>query len=218
MGDPGCQAPAPIYSFVPAHGASRANTLAAQLSRTLSERLGSGGAGRSVLLANFDGHPPSFWRSIAAPSRLDGRTRGAYVLHSEGHDILGAREVDPQRIRPLFEYARRRYSVICADLSGASEAHRREVAGSSDAIFLVASTDRVELEMAREKAEWLSSLDLSERCGLLLWRTPGGATAAEAEESTGLPVCSLIYGEAQIGLLAGWLAAKHEKRKTRSAA
>jgi len=177
----------PIYSFVPAHGASRAGAVAEHLSRTLAE-----GFGRSVLLANF-------------------AQREGGVLESGRRNVLDARELHPSQIGPVFENARECYSVICADLSGAEEARELEVLRASDAVFLVGSADWASLELTREKAEWLRSADLGERCGLLLWRASDGATAKQAEESTGLPVCSLVDREEHLERLARWLAASASK-------
>jgi hypothetical protein len=44
-----------------------------------------------------------------------------------------------------------------------------------------------------------------ERAGLLLAGEPGGSGPVEAEEITGVPVCSLIDTEKQLQRLAGWL-------------
>jgi len=177
----------PIYSFVPAHGASRAGAVAEHLSRTLAE-----GFGRSVLLANF-------------------AQREDRILESRRQSVLDARELHPSQLGPAFENARERYSVICADLSGAEEARELEVLRASDAVFLVGSADWASLELTREKAEWLRSADLGERCGLLLWHASDGATAEQAEEYTGLPVCSLVDREEHLERLARWLAAQHAK-------
>ena len=210
------ETPGPVYSFMPAHGASRAEALAGHISRALSKRFATEGFGRSVLLADFDPQGYSVWRATDAPRRLDGRTWGAFVSEANGHDVLDAREVHPRRLRPVLDHARERYSVICADLSGAKAAHAMEALRVSDAVFLVSSTRRRSLEMVRDKADWLRSIDLGERCGLLLWRALHGASAAEAEDFTGLPVSSLVDREEQLLQLATWLAPRHHRAAARS--
>jgi hypothetical protein len=199
-----------VYSFVPAHGASGAGALAGYLTGALSERFRAEGSGRSVLLADFDPQGYSVWRAAEDPRRLDGRTWGAFVSEANGHDVLDARELHPLRLRPVLDYAREHYSVICADLSGAKEAHAVNLLRASDAIFLVSSSGQPSPEMVRDKAGWLRSIDLGDRCGLLLWHTPRGASAAEAEEITGLPISSLVDSEEQIARLTAWIARPSE--------
>jgi hypothetical protein len=191
-----------IYSFVPAHGGSRAAAVAGQVSRTQRKTLGA-----SVLLANFDARGYSPWRLGETLRRLDGHTWGALVSDVDGMSVLEANEVHPQQLRPVLEYARSHYSVICADLTSARESFALEVLRASDGIFLVAGSDLQSLEGVRDKRDWLRSLDLADRCGLLLTREREGANPGEAEELTGVPVCSLIETEKQIDNLAAWLAA-----------
>ena len=113
----------------------------------------------------------------------------------------------------MLDHARRTYGVICADLTHAKNAHALEILRASDAVFIVSSSDRASLEAVREKLEWLRSIDLEESCGLLLERVPGGASICEAEELTGLPVCSLLDDASQRAQLAGWLAANARSDK-----
>jgi Flp pilus assembly CpaE family ATPase len=191
-----------IYSFVPAHSGSRAAAVAGQVSRSQRKTLGP-----SVLLANFDARGYSPWRLGETLRRLDGHTWGALVSDVDGVTVLEANEVHPQQLRPVLEYARSHYSVVCADLTSARESFALEVLRASDGIFLVAGSDPQSLEGARDKRDWLRSLDLADRCGLLLSREREGANPSEAEEITGVPVCSLIETEKQIDNLAAWLAA-----------
>jgi hypothetical protein len=200
-------APCMIASFVPAHGESRAGMVARQLGRTLSEGLGG-----SVLLADFDsrdldrrGNP--LWGSSQTPRRLDGRTWGAFVAEVDGLDTLDARETHPLNLSRVLDHARQKYSTIVADLTGARETHALEVLRASDAIFVVTDSDDASVAGIREKAEWLRSIDIMDRVGLLLRPTPGGKCADEIEELTGLPICSLIETRAQVDQLALWLAA-----------
>lgn len=193
----------PIYSFVPAHGASRAGAVAEQLSRTLAEV-----PGFSALLAGFAAREYSLWNPCDSPRRLDGETWGAFLFDSRGIEVLDAREVYPRQLRRVLEYAQRKYRIVCADLSEAKEAHSLETLHASECVFIVSHSDRASLEMAREKREWLQSIDMSDQCGLLLDRVPGGVTSEEAEEICGLPMCSLVDRPEYIERLAGWLAAE----------
>ncbi len=163
-----------------------------ELCRTLTEVHGA-----KVLLAQFD--LPNFelgtcsiWRAEEAPSRLDGHTWGAFATRGEWCDELDAREVHPRRLRGVMEYAAAHYDVVLADLTGAKEPHVMEALHSSESIFVVSGGGPASLEIVREKAAWLRTVNLAERCSLLLRPEAGGAARAEAAERTGLPVVSLI--------------------------
>jgi hypothetical protein len=193
----------PIYSFLPAHGGSRAGAVAEKLSRTLAEV-----PGFSVLLAGFAAREYSLWNPTDSPRRLDGQTWGAFVFDSRGIEVLDAREVYPRQLNRVLEYARLKYRIVCADITGAKEQHSLETLRASECIFMVSHSDRASLEMVREKTEWLRSLDLADQCGLLLDRIPGGLCSEEAEEISGLPMCSLVDRPEYIDRFAGWLAAE----------
>lgn len=193
--------PGSLFSFVPAYGGSRTTAVARQLVRVQVEALGV-----SALLANFDARAYSPWRLGETLRRLDGHTWGALVSEVDGMDVLEANEVHPNQLPAVLEYARAHYSVVCADLTSARESFALEVLRASDGIFCVAGSDMQSLEGVRDKLDWLRSLDLGERCGLLLAREPEGANPGEAEDITGVPVCSLIETEKQLKHLAAWLA------------
>jgi hypothetical protein len=193
----------PIYTFLPAHGGSRACAVAEQLSRTLSEV-----PGLSVLLAGFAAREYSLWNPTDSPRRLDGHTWGAFVFDSRGIEVLDASEVYPRQLGKVLEYAQQKYKIVCADLTGAKEPHSLETLRASECIFLVSHSDRGSLEMAREKREWLESIGMADQCGLLLDRVHGGVSSDEAEEITGLPMCSLVDRPEYLDRFAGWLAAE----------
>ena len=197
--------PGPIYSFMPAHGGARAGAVAEQLSRTLSEV-----PGFSVLLAGFAAREYSLWNPTDSPRRLDGHTWGAFVFESNGIEVLDAREVYPIQLRKVLEYAQRKYRIVCADVTDARESHYVDTLHASECMFIVSHSDYASLEMAREKKKWLQSLDLGEQCGLLLDRVPGGLTSEQAEDFTGLPMCSLVDRPEYIERLAGWLVAEEK--------
>lgn len=190
-----------IVSFVPAHGDSRAGVVAKQMGRTLTE-----GLGISVLLADFDTRLYSLWNPNHAPHRLDGHTWGAFVSEIDGIETLDAREIHPRQLGRLLDHAREQYQAVCADLTGARAAHAIEVLRASDAIFLVTDSDLPSLEGVCEKTDWLRAIDLNERVGLLVRRSPQGVDVDEIERITGIPVCSLIETGAQMDQLARWVA------------
>jgi hypothetical protein len=161
-----------------------------------------------VLLAGFAAREYSLWNPADSPRRLDGHTWGAFVFDSHGVEVLDAREVYPRQLRRVLEYAQQKYKVVCADITDAKEPHSLETLRASECIFIVSHSDRASLEMAREKREWLKSMDLADQCGLLLDRVKGGLTSEQAEEITGLPMCSLVDRDEYIERLAGWLVAE----------
>jgi hypothetical protein len=161
-----------------------------------------------VLLAGFAAREYSLWNPTDSPRRLDGHTWGAFVFDAQGIEILDAREVYPRQLKKVLEYAQQKYRIVCADVTGAKEAHSLETLRASECIFIVSPSDRASLEMAREKREWLQSIDLAEQCGLLLDRVPGGVSVEQAEDITGLPMCSLVDRDEYVHRLAGWLAAE----------
>jgi hypothetical protein len=200
-----------VYAIVPAHGGSNADEVARQLSRELSE-----GYGLSVLLADFFSHGFPLWGTPEAPQRLDGRTWGAFLRSSgETFDTLEAREAHPRNIHRLLDHARAHYHVTCADLSEARESSALEVLRHSDSIFLVTNSDPSSVELARYRAAWLRSMDLEDRCALLLHRVRGGVSGVEAEDRTGLPVCAAVDDPKELRHLAGWLAAPQLPRRAK---
>jgi Flp pilus assembly CpaE family ATPase len=196
------QAPGSIFSFVPAHGGSRAGAVAEQLSRTLAE-----GLGPAVLLADFRTRGYPLWQMDEAPQRLDGRTWGAFVLDRNGLDVLSAPDVNPRELAPLLDRARENYGIIAVDVSEANAAQSSHVLRVSEAIFLVSGSARASLENVRERMQALHSIHAEERCALLLYREPDGVSAVEAEQMTGLPLCSFVDEETQVAQLGRWLAA-----------
>jgi hypothetical protein len=202
-----------IFSFLPAHGGSKATEMIRGLCRTVAKDLEL-----RVLLAQFDAPDAesgrcSVWRTADAPRRLDGHTWGAFVASGECGDELDAREVHPRQLRGVLEYAASHYHLVCADLTGAKEAHATEVLRSSESIFVVSGSGAGSLEIVREKAAWLRSIDLAARCVLLLRTEAGGASPAEAEARTGLRVAGLIESGPDLRHLAQWLGSGEEEAR-----
>jgi len=178
------------------------------VAREVSRRLAE--LGHSVLLSDFYAHGFPLWGTAEAPQRLDGHTWGAFVTHGEDFDTLEAREAHPREIRRLLDCARHRYQVTCADLTQSKEVVALEVLRQADSIFVVCASDPASLNLAQFKATWLRSIDLDQKCGLLLHRVPGGASAREAEERTGLPVCAVVDSAEDLQHLAAWLGSATE--------
>ena len=100
----------------------------------------------------------------------------------------------------------RPFTITCADLSQANPGQEWLAVNQSEAVFIVSATDPASMADACEKAAWLRAIKLDESCGLILLSTSGGASAREAEEITGLPVCALLQKDADVEQLARWIA------------
>jgi len=204
-------APGYVFAFLAAHSSSKVRLITKQLTQSWSRRLSPQRSQSSVLLADFSEPGYSRWQTAKVARRLDRRSWSTLVREAEGHDRVDFSAVNLPYIGPALDYARLHYRVSCIDLSSAKPAQCLEVLRSSDSIFVVSNTDRLSLDGACDRAEWLRAMGLAENCGLILWRSPHGATAAEAEDLTGFPVCSLLGAEnRQLELLAQWLAPRPE--------
>jgi len=120
-------------------------------------------------------------------------------------DLDGSPASLGQPLGDWMESARRRYDVVTADLTRVPEELGLEVMHSATSIFIVSDSDRESLELARDKAAWIGSHGMEDRCGLLLRGASAGMRPDLAEDFTGIPVCSLIDTTLQIKRLAAWL-------------
>jgi hypothetical protein len=100
----------------------------------------------------------------------------------------------------------RPFTITCADLSHASPGQEWLAVAASEAIFVVSATDAASMDDAREKAAWLRAIKRDDCCGLILLPSPCGASAREAEDITGLPVCAVIQNDSDMDRLARWIA------------
>ncbi|HTF69555.1 MAG TPA: hypothetical protein VK638_43440 [Edaphobacter sp.] len=98
--------------------------------------------------------------------------------------------VEPGQMRNLLQFARRNYRVICADLSGNLERYSTELMHESKRIFLVCTAEIPSLHLAREKYQYLQTLDLGDRVSILLNRCHKRPviSAAQIENLLGLPI------------------------------
>jgi hypothetical protein len=112
------------------------------------------------------------------------------------------------------EIARRVTSMLAplaVDITGLSDAEAFQHLHGGHAVFLISSTDWRCLELAKERAASLRLHGLEDRCGLVLWHVPDGATAEEAEDYTEIPVCALLDRDEHLVRFAHWIAAEHRR-------
>ncbi|MGD0014587.1 MAG: hypothetical protein ABSD56_09200 [Bryobacteraceae bacterium] len=102
---------------------------------------------------------------------------------------LGFR-IEPPAMRYLIDFARRNYDFICVDLSGLMERFSVELMQECKRIYLVCTPELPALHLARQKLEYLRSLELESRITVLLNRAQKRAlvSGAEVEKALGLPV------------------------------
>ncbi len=102
--------------------------------------------------------------------------------------------IEPAQIRYLIGFARRNYDVICADLSGLMERYSVELMQESKRIFLVCTPELPSIYLARQKVDFLRTLDLEDRVRVVLNRAQKHSLVGpqEIEKVIGLPVATSL--------------------------
>ncbi len=192
-----------LYAFLPAKAGCGCSTLATNLAVALT-RANQGG----VVLADFDlpsgivrfllkiAHSFSIQDALEKAGELDDAIWAELVYPVGKLDVLASGpvqrdfRVEPGAIRRLFEFARRRYKVICADLSGQLEEFSIDVLQESRRVLLVVQPDLPAVYLAREKLRLLRMLDLEDRVSIILnrWSRNACLSIADIESVVGLPV------------------------------
>ncbi len=98
--------------------------------------------------------------------------------------------IEARQIAYLMDFARRHYKAICLDLSGILEKFSVELLHEAREIFLVCTPEVPSLHLAREKLQFLRSLDLESRVRLLLNRAQRRSliSVSEIEKVLGVAV------------------------------
>ncbi|MGH9629050.1 MAG: hypothetical protein ACRD7E_12065 [Bryobacteraceae bacterium] len=192
-----------VFSFLPSKPGVGTSTLAVNTAISLSRS-----SATKALLTDFDlnsgmirfmlklenGH--SLVDAAEHAAEMDENLWSQLVTPVGSLDVLHAGKLNPsfrieaQQVRGLMAFTRRNYKVICADLSGALELYSTEVMQESKRIFLVCTPEIPSLHLAREKYEYLRSMDLGERVSVLLNRHHKRSLLSpeQVEELVGLPV------------------------------
>lgn len=172
-----------IYAFLPSKQGVGTTTLAVNFAGALARR-----PDYKALLADFDlnsglvgfmlklDHGYSMTDATENASRLD-ETLWPQMVSSLGRlDILQAGHMNPSyrieaaQVRRVLDYARRNYKAICADVSGNMELYSVEVLHEATRIFLVCTPEIPSLHLAREKLNFLHSLNLKSKVSVLVNR------------------------------------------------
>jgi pilus assembly protein CpaE len=107
--------------------------------------------------------------------------------------------VEPSHLRHILDFARRNYRAVFLDLSGNLEKFSLEAMQESKRIFLVVTPEIPSLHLAREKIQYLRSIDLSDRLSILLNRSQRKSvvTPAQVEELLGQSVVMTFANDYQ---------------------
>jgi len=101
------------------------------------------------------------------------------VLHAGG--LNPHFRIDPIQMRTIMQFGRRNYRAVCADLSGNLERYSIEVMQESRLIFVVCTAELPSLHLARQKCQFLESLELGDRIRVLLNRSPKRAVITDRD-------------------------------------
>ncbi|MCW5980992.1 MAG: hypothetical protein KIT09_23120 [Bryobacteraceae bacterium] len=172
-----------MFSFLPAKPGVGASTLALNLSVAFAAQPKT-----NVLLTDFDlnsGLVAFMLKLTSAYSVVDAvemadnldeslwpqlvNDLGALHILPAGRPTPGVR-IQPVQIERLLTFARRLYTVICADLSGNLEKYSIELMHESKRIFIVTTPEIPPLHLARDRINFLRQMDLGDRISILLNR------------------------------------------------
>lgn len=207
------------FAFLPAKPGVGTSTLALNISTAMSRH-------RKVFLADFDLNSGliAFMLKIGAEYSLeDAALKSAEIDENiwpklvtavgdldvlpSGRSNPGFR-IDPVQIHNLISFARRQYGAICTDLSGNLEKYSVELMQESKRIFLVTTSEIPPLHLARQRCDFLRSIDLADRIRVLLnrYNRRSGVGISQIEELLGVPVFDTLpndYRSVHESLVAG---------------
>lgn len=192
-----------IYSFLPAKPGVGASTIAMNVSAATAKLgncktvlvdldLNSGMQRFMMKLDNefciTDAAENSFKMDEALWPQLVTSIGDLDVLHS-GRLNPGHR-IEPSQMRHLVSFLRRYYRMVAVDLSGNMEKYSIEIMEESRRIYLVTTAEISSLHLARERYNYLRTLDLQDRIELVLNRSQkrGTIDIKAIESLLGAPV------------------------------
>jgi pilus assembly protein CpaE len=203
----GYQATTQIFSFLPSKAGVGTSTLALNVSHALSLRPDT-----RVLLSDFDlnsgmvrfllrlSNEYSVLDSVEHSMAMDEHLWPQLVTNVGSLDVLHAGRINPSlrieptQIRNLVQFMRRNYHALCFDLSGNLERYALEIMQESKRVLLVCTPEIPSLHLAREKMQYLRSVDLDSRVGVVLSRVTKKPlfSRKQVEEILGTPVITTI--------------------------
>jgi pilus assembly protein CpaE len=192
-----------IFAFLPSKAGAGTSTIALNVSAAMAHRPDT-----RVVLSDFDlnsgmlrfmlklQNEYSVLDAAENALRMDENLWPQLVTTFGQLDVLHAGRVNPNlriegaQIRGLIEFMRRNYQAICFDLSGNLERYSLEIMQDCKRVLLVCTPEIPSLHLAREKLNFLKTLDLESRVSVILNRVQKKAifTKTQVEEIIGMPV------------------------------
>jgi pilus assembly protein CpaE len=196
-----------IFSFLPSKAGCGTSTLALNVASALS-RDPSG----KVVLSDFDlnsgmirfllklQNTYSVLDAVEHSAAMDENLWPQLVTSIANLDVLHAGpinpslRIEPTQIRNLIQFMRRNYRAMCFDLSGNLERYSVEIMQESKRVLLVCTPEIPSLHLAREKMNYLRTLDLTGRISIVLNRVSKKPlfTKEQVAEVVGAPVVDIV--------------------------
>jgi pilus assembly protein CpaE len=183
-----------VFSFLPAKAGDGASTVALNVASAIARSCPG-----KTLLADFDltqgmisfllkiSNSHSVIDALGVADHLDETLWRNLVMERDNLDILCSGRFDPTSAADLsladqvLTFAKRSYSTICLDLSGAMEPFSMPLLGQSREIFLISTSDVASLHFARSKAQFLRESGFADRASVILNRS-GMSSAFSIDE------------------------------------
>jgi len=192
-----------IFSFLPSKPGVGTSTIALNISVALARRLNA-----RVLLSDFDlncgmlrfmlnlQNEHSVIDAVSHALHMDESHWSRLISSRDELDLLHAGNINPymriegSHIRNLVAFMRRKYQTLCFDLSGNLERYSVALMEQSNRVLLVCTPEIPSLHLARQKINFLRTLNLEDRVLVVLNRSHKKSVLSKArvEEVLGLPV------------------------------
>lgn len=199
-----------VFSFLPSKAGVGASTLALNIAAALSRQPNA-----QVLLSDFDlnsgmmrfllklQNTYSVLDAVEHSAAMDEGLWPQLVTSIRSLDVLHAGQINPSlrieptQIRNLVQFLRRNYTALCFDLSGNLERYSIELMHESKSVLLICTPEIPSLHLAREKLQYLRTVDLGESTSIVLNRMSKKPlfTAAQVAEIVGVPVIATITND-----------------------
>jgi pilus assembly protein CpaE len=207
---PVLEATSQIFAFLPSKAGVGTSTIALNVSGSMSRRPGT-----RVVLSDFDlnsgmlrfmlklQNEYSVIDAAENALRIDENLWPQLVTNFGQLDVLHAGRVNPNlriegaQIRGLIEFMRRNYQAVCFDLSGNLERYSLEIMQDCKRVLLVCTPEIPSLHLAREKLQFLRTVDLEARTVIVLNRMAKKPlfTQAQVAEIVGVPVVASVTND-----------------------
>ena len=213
-----------IFSFLPSKAGVGTSTLALNVAAALARDPKA-----HVLLSDFDMNSGmmrfllklqntySVLDAVEHSAAMDEHLWPQLVTTIGNLDVLHAGQINPSlrieptQIRNLVQFMRRNYSAMCFDLSGNLERYSIEIMQESKRVILVCTPEIPSLHLAREKLQFLRTVDLEARTVIVLNRMSKKPlfTPAQVAEIVGVPVIASVTNDYTA------ITASHRQRNVR---